>query len=165
VTGLAREFFGRHGIGEEFLADPWFQSIVALEVERSRTFSEMLRNLNYFFVENVEFEEKGARKYLLNEGSQDLLTTLEREIAAGDFEAAALEARLRELAEKRGAKFGDVVHPLRLALTGRSASPGIFDVLVALGRERSIARIQAAKEWIKQKKELSGSTASAGGNP
>lgn len=150
LTRRARTFFLAAGIAEHFLADPWFQSIVALEVERSRTLDEMRRNLSYFFVEAItDYDEKGAQKHFLPAGSETLLEKLEAGIAATQpFEAATLESALRALAEGSGLKFGNVVHPLRLALTGRTASPGIFDVLIALGRERSLRRISEARKWI-----------------
>jgi glutamyl-tRNA synthetase len=55
-----------------------------------------------------------------------------------------LEEALRQLAESRGVAGGKLFQPLRLALTGMSVSPGIFDVLMAMGRERSLARVDAA---------------------
>jgi len=58
------------------------------------------------------------------------------------WEAQALDAAARHFAEQNGLKLGAVAQPLRAALTGRSTSPGIFDVLVVLGREESLARIR-----------------------
>jgi glutamyl-tRNA synthetase len=75
----------------------------------------------------------------------DLLRAIgERLAALHEWTAAAMEAALRALAEERGIAAGKLFQPLRVALTGLSASPGIFDVLLALGRERSLARIDAA---------------------
>jgi glutamyl-tRNA synthetase len=62
-----------------------------------------------------------------------------------------MEHALRALAERRGTTAGKIFQPLRVALTGTAASPGIFDVLAALGRERSLARIDAAVTWIDQR--------------
>ena len=60
---------------------------------------------------------------------------------SGDWSAAAAEAAVREFATAGGHKLGAVAQPLRAALTGRSTSPGVFDVLAVLGREESLARI------------------------
>jgi glutamyl-tRNA synthetase len=61
-----------------------------------------------------------------------------------------MEASLRQLAEQRGIGAGKLCQPLRVALTGSAASPGIFDVLVLLGRERSLARIDDSVTYITQ---------------
>ena len=58
-----------------------------------------------------------------------------------DWSAPTLEAAVKAFAEGKGLKLGKVAQPLRAALTGRTASPGIFEVLVILGREESLARI------------------------
>jgi glutamyl-tRNA synthetase len=60
------------------------------------------------------------------------------------WESAAMEESLRSLAEQLGVAAGKIFQPLRVALTGLAASPGIFDVLVILGRERSLSRIDDA---------------------
>jgi glutamyl-tRNA synthetase len=61
---------------------------------------------------------------------------------AGDWNAEAVEAAVRVFAEKTGLKLGKVAQPLRAALTGRSTSPGVFDVLDVLGRDESLMRIE-----------------------
>ena len=58
-----------------------------------------------------------------------------------EWEAASLEGVIREVAESQGVKLGKLAQPLRAALTGRTTSPGIFDVLALLGRDESLARI------------------------
>ena len=62
-------------------------------------------------------------------------------VALANWDAAVLEAAIREVAEGSGVKLGKLAQPLRAALTGRTTSPGIFDVLALLGREESLARI------------------------
>ena len=61
-----------------------------------------------------------------------------------------MEEALRALAERRGVQAGRIFQPLRVALTGLTVSPGIFDVLAMLGRDRSLARIDAAIELARQ---------------
>ena len=69
-------------------------------------------------------------------------------LAATPWDVDALESALRTLAAERGIGAGKVFQPLRVALTGLSASPGIFDVLLILGRERSVRRVERAIEHI-----------------
>jgi glutamyl-tRNA synthetase len=82
-------------------------------------------------------------QYQLEEAGREqlesLLTALE---AAGPWHASTLEDVIRTHTEKAGVKLGQVAQPLRAALTGRAASPGIFDVLELLGRAESLARIR-----------------------
>ena len=70
-----------------------------------------------------------------------LKNLLPRLAALTDWTAAGHEAVVRAYAEEQGAKLGVVAQPLRAALTGRSTSPGIFDVLAVLGREESLGRL------------------------
>jgi glutamyl-tRNA synthetase len=62
------------------------------------------------------------------------------------FDTVATEAALRALAEARGVKTATLIHAVRVALTGRTASPGLFEVMVLLGRERTHSRLSAARE-------------------
>jgi len=64
------------------------------------------------------------------------------------YEADELEPRLRELAEDRGWKAGDLFMAIRVAVTGKTATPPLFDTLVALGYERTLARLDAARELL-----------------
>lgn len=150
VVELAREYFRATGLPDDKLRDPWFGSLVQLEIERSRAFDEMRENLDYFFRDRLEsYEEKGVKKAFEPEGSEALLEKLAAELGKIEpFDAATLEPALRASAESWGVGFGKLVHPMRLALTGRTNSPGIFDVLVGLGREGSISRLRQAAEWI-----------------
>ena len=63
------------------------------------------------------------------------------EEVSGEWSAASTEAAIRDFAAQNDLKLGGVAQPLRAALTGRSTSPGVFDVLAVLGREESLARI------------------------
>lgn len=152
----ARDFFIKDGVPENKLQRPWFDSIVALELERSRTLKEMREHLDYFLVDTIEsYDQKGIAKYFSSKESIARLEALEAmviqtsELDARTPDPLVLETELRRVAESTGDKFGNYVHPLRLALTGRLVSPGIFEVLIALGRKRAIDRIQRATHWAK----------------
>ena len=85
-------------------------------------------------------DEKAAS--LLDDPGKALLAEAREALAAtGEWSAPALEAAVRTVAERGGIGLGKVAQPLRAALTGRTASPGIFDVLALLGREESLGRI------------------------
>jgi glutamyl-tRNA synthetase len=80
--------------------------------------------------------------------ARDHLAELKEVFALVDWEVSELEHQLREVAGRRGVGAGKVIHPLRVALTGQGVSPGIFEVLVLLGRDRSMARLEAALAYL-----------------
>jgi glutamyl-tRNA synthetase len=83
-----------------------------------------------------------AATALLTSDARALLSAAHASLAAlADWDGASLEAAIREVAEASGVKLGKLAQPLRAALTGRTTSPGIFDVLALLGRDESLARI------------------------
>ena len=66
------------------------------------------------------------------------------------YDLASTEAAYNKIAAESGLALGKVIHPTRLALTGRTVSPGMFDVMVLLGKERTIERLKKAIEFIKK---------------
>jgi len=83
-----------------------------------------------------------AAAALLTPEARGLLASVHAALVAlAKWEVPVLEAAIREVAEGSGVKFGKLAQPLRAALTGRTTSPGIFDVLALLGRDESLARI------------------------
>jgi glutamyl-tRNA synthetase len=110
--------------------------------ERAKTLVELLESANYLFVERpLAYDDKAAA--LLDGPARQTLagarTALEG--VGQDWSAATAEAAVRDFAGEAGLKLGAVAQPLRAALTGRTVSPGVFDVLAVLGREESLARI------------------------
>ncbi len=120
--------------------------LVELLKPRSRTLEDLVRQAEPYFLSEVKYEESAVNK----NWKKDLDQVLERmgrvRDALGDcpWKEEPLEQRLRGLAEEMGIGAGKVFQPLRVALTGSSASPGIFDVLLLLGRHRSLTRIDRA---------------------
>jgi glutamyl-tRNA synthetase len=110
--------------------------------ERAKTLVELLDNAAFLFAERPLSLDAQARKLLDGPGRETLAALLPRLEKAKPWTPEALEAAVRGLADETGRKLGKVAQPLRAALTGRSTSPGIFDVLEVLGREESLARIR-----------------------
>jgi glutamyl-tRNA synthetase len=82
----------------------------------------------------------------LTADARSLLGTLSGEIGDTEWQVAALEARLRDFVTAKGVKLGAVAQPLRVALTGSLASPGIFEVMEVLGRDETLGRLADAVE-------------------
>jgi glutamyl-tRNA synthetase len=109
--------------------------------ERAKTLVELVDGAQYLFAHRPLAIEPKAEDVLAKGGRLHLNALLPRLTALSEWSAATAEAVVRAYAEEIGAKLGTVAQPLRCALTGRTTSPGIFDVLSVLGREESLGRI------------------------
>lgn len=147
---LAREGIAREDIG---LGEEAFARMVVALAPRSRTFTEMARLARPYIGPVREYDAKAARKswYRDPQGTMGILTAVGDRLGAVQWKTEALEETLRALAGELGVGAGKVFQPLRLALTGSGASPGIFDVLLILGRERSLRRVGRAVGRIAEK--------------
>jgi glutamyl-tRNA synthetase len=108
---------------------------------RAKTLNELAENATFLFqTRPLDFDEKAAQ-LLAGDAPRLLARAWSALYALDEWSAPATEAAVRSTAEGAGVKLGQVAQPLRAALTGRATSPGIFDVLVLLGRDESLARI------------------------
>jgi glutamyl-tRNA synthetase len=108
---------------------------------RANTLVQLAEGAAFLFaVRPLDIDQ--AASALLTSDARFLLAAAHQRLAAlANWDASSLEAAIREVAEASGAKLGKLAQPLRAALTGRTTSPGIFDVLALLGRDESLARI------------------------
>ncbi len=114
-----------------------------------RTFRDVERKCGFLFVEDeqLEFSEKAVAKVLSRKdgaGFVMLEVFLERAAVISDWSPAELEKAVNALCERFNAKLGDIAQPIRVAVTGDTVSPPIFDTLALLGKDRCLARIQRA---------------------
>jgi glutamyl-tRNA synthetase len=124
----------------------WYLSLLDQLKVRSRTIDDIVRQATPFLKDMIEYDPAAeAKQWKDRPATAELLRAVGDALRSLDaWEPAAMEESLRALGEARGVSGGKVFQPLRVALTGLSVSPGIFEVLVLLGRERSLARIDAA---------------------
>jgi len=108
---------------------------------RANTLNQLAEGAAFLFAKRpLDIEEPAAA--LLTDDARQLLHRTNKSLGAlAEWDAGSLEAAIREVAESHGVKLGKLAQPLRAALTGRTTSPGIFDVLALLGRDESLARI------------------------
>jgi glutamyl-tRNA synthetase len=122
--------------------------------ERSQTTLEMAERAHCFYEEYEAFDERAVKEHL-RPGARDVLIALKASLAdLPDWTEAATEVAVEAVAESIGLKLGKVAQPLRVALTGRAASPGIGTTLALVGRERSLARIDRALEFIDEQSSV-----------
>jgi glutamyl-tRNA synthetase len=108
---------------------------------RAHTLNELADGARFLFASRPLEMDAAAEALLTAESRAVLASAHARLVALANWDAPVLEAAIREVAEDTGVKLGKLAQPLRAALTGRTTSPGIFDVLALLGRDESLARI------------------------
>jgi glutamyl-tRNA synthetase len=105
--------------------------------------------IEFLFTEDYPFEEASLEKALRKPGARERLRALGEALKdLPDWTHASLEARLKETAASLGGKVGDLVHPARVAVSGKSVGPGLYEMLEVLGRERVLARFEKAAALI-----------------
>jgi glutamyl-tRNA synthetase len=108
---------------------------------RAHDLNQLAEGAKFLFSNRpLEFDE--AATALLTDDSRALLSRAHKALGEAEWNHDALEQSVRQVAESEGVKLGKLAQPLRAALTGRTTSPGIFDVLALLGKSESLARIE-----------------------
>jgi glutamyl-tRNA synthetase len=154
LEAYVRPFIVNAGLSsEEALAGrrTWWLHLLELLRVRSRTVVELVRMARPYFQDDLAYDTAATDKHWKDRpGTAALLEATAAELADTEWSAEALEPALRALADARGIGSGKLFQPLRVALTGTAESPGIFDVLIVLGRERSLARVSRAVGWLQR---------------
>lgn len=116
--------------------------------QRAQTLVEMAHKAEFYFKTELEFDEKARAKFLTPE-TKPLLQCLVSKLAnLKDFSEPTLETTFKEIIEQEGIKLGKLAQPVRIALTGKKESPGIYEVLHLLGKDATISRLNGAIDWI-----------------
>ena len=140
---LARPFLERAGLRVTMDDDRLARAMETLR-ERAKTLVELAEGGRFYFERPGDYEAKAAGKFLTATGAERLGLLAERLGALPSFTAPAIEAVYRTLTTELELKLVDLAQLTRLAVTGRTASPPLFDVLAILGRDETLARLRAA---------------------
>jgi glutamyl-tRNA synthetase len=130
----------------EDVSEEWLAQLVVLVKERAKTLVDMVEWVRPYFGESVSFDSEAAKKFLTPTIAPLLQKLLARFEAFPSFSKPAWEESFKKLVEDEGVKMGAVAQPVRVALTGRTASPGLFEVMEVLGRERTLFRLRQGIE-------------------
>lgn len=136
-------------VGQEISPEEraYLERVVSAVGDRVKTLGDIVEQAGFFLAPDVTYDSIAVEKVLRAPRAAEALTAIrELFVAAPDFEPATLERIVRGYADGKGLKLGEAVQPIRVAVTGRTASPGIFEVLSVLGRERTLRRIAGARE-------------------
>ncbi|MFP4474576.1 MAG: glutamate--tRNA ligase [Desulfatibacillaceae bacterium] len=149
LASLLPYFLEKEGVAAE--PDAYTRAVVEQLKPRSKTLVEMAKGAVFYYADDFKYEEKGAKKFLKGNVREPMYTLLEKmEAMAPDRfgDEAALEAMFNEVVDAHGIKLGKIAQPVRVALTGRTASPGIFEMISLLGKDRVVSRVRRALEYI-----------------
>lgn len=157
ITKQTIPFMIKKGIINEEQSEKQYQhirKIVDISRDRARTLDELADTIAFFFKDFDNYEEKGVRKHFSKENAVELLTkgadALEN---LTEFTLETTEKAFRELTNGMGLKAAELIHPTRLAITGRTIGPGLFDIIVLLGKETTVERMRRAAKWIEDNLE------------
>ncbi len=122
-----------------------FKRTVLLLQSRARTLKDFAGSFRAFFTDEFAYDPEAMKKYWKDASLSALLDTLADRLAATEpFDLAGTESALRALAEEKGVKAGLLINAARVALTGQAVAPSLFEVMLALGRDRVVARLRRA---------------------
>ena len=121
----------------------WLHKVLALLRPRAKRLTDYVDGLRPFLEAPRSYDADAMATHLSAPGIADHLHALQAAFATTAFDQGSLEQTLRRLADERGIKAGALIHATRIAMTGRMVSPGLFDMLVLLGREQVLARLAA----------------------
>lgn len=126
----------------------WLSKAITTLKERSKTLLELAYSLRFYITEDIEYDEKARTKFL-NEKSRDLLVEVTHSLAdLNDFSASKIEEVFMSIVGRHNMKLGNLAQPVRVAITGRTESPGIFEVLEIVGKEKTLKRLYRAIQSI-----------------
>jgi len=146
LAGLLEEFLTQKGI--DIPSGPDLVEVVKSLQERAATLVEMADGAAFYYAAELEYDEKAKGKFLTTDQRATFQAILDNLAQCQQFNEEILEKTFAAVMEVTGLKFGKIAQPLRVALTGGTASPSIYQVLQVLGKERSLARIQRAMEQL-----------------
>lgn len=137
--------------GIDLREDPRNEKVIAALSPRSKTLLEMADQALFFYQEDIAYEPEAAQKFLTPAALAPLKLLAERLAALDDYSEANLEEAFRGVMAATGLKLGKIAQPVRVALSGRAASPGIYEITAIIGKEKTLSRLRQAIEYIEGK--------------
>ncbi|MFQ5586953.1 MAG: glutamate--tRNA ligase, partial [Thermodesulfobacteriota bacterium] len=130
--------------GYDAASDERLPKVIETLQERATTLAEMAEGAGFYFRDDFAYDEKAAGKFLKPETAPLLQLLIGKLEALPEFNAEAIQGVFEAIMKERDLKLGKVAQPVRVALTGGTVSPGIFETIEALGREKTLERLKKA---------------------
>ena len=132
----------------------WLKEMVKLMQGRIKNFSQFIDYADYFFVDKINIEPQAFDSVLNKEGVPGILQALKDKLfALKSWDEESIENAVREVASSLQIKGGQIIHPTRVSLSGKKVGPGLFELMVVLGQEKTVKRLQEAIEKIEEAKK------------
>jgi glutamyl-tRNA synthetase len=144
-----KPFLKSHGIEVE--DSDILNKVIETLHARSKTLEEMAENALFYFEDDIAYEEKAAKKFLKPTVLKALQLLIDQFEILADFSEERLESAFKAVMDQTALKLGKIAQPVRVALTGKTASPGIFEVSAILGKDKVISRLNKAIRFIEEK--------------
>jgi glutamyl-tRNA synthetase len=129
----------------------WFYNLIDLVKTRCRFLHDFARDMKPYISDDFTYDPVGVQKHLKSESLIEALEKLEESFTGiTEFNLENSESALRNVAEMMEISAGKLIHPLRMALVGVPVSPGVFDVAVFLGKQKTLDRIEQLIKWLKK---------------
>ncbi|MBU0634115.1 MAG: glutamate--tRNA ligase [Candidatus Omnitrophica bacterium] len=133
----------------------WLKSIVELYRSRFQTVNEFSELASFFFIDDIRYDTDAVSKFLNDIDVAEKLEKLKEALEKTEpFDIAGIERNVRSLIEKLDIQTGSLIHPARVALTGGAVSPGIFEVIACLGKEKTLNRLNRVIKKLKTRADL-----------
>lgn len=142
-------FLEKAGIAVE--AGDYILQVIETLQPRSKTLAEMAEAALFYYLGDIIYDEKAAQKFLKPEALEPLKLLADKLEALENYAHSDLEDAFKAVMDQTGLKLGKIAQPVRVALTGRTASPGIFEIIAILGKERVVPRLGKAMRFIENK--------------
>jgi len=144
-----KPFLLKRGINPEIKDDEWYREAILLYRERMKTLDDLAENLAYYFIDFDNYDPRGIKKHFKHAYIEEALPFLAGRIEqAGDLTVENLENIVRTYADELGLSAGKLIHPIRLAITGKTGTPPIFDVMKLMGKEKLKRRLNQSANFI-----------------
>jgi len=138
-------------LGIDLQAGSYAQNVIDTLKPRSKTLKDMAEQSLFYYKDDITYEDKAVRKVFKPAALEPLRLLAEKLESLADFSEENLETAFKEVMDQTGLKLGKIAQPVRVALTGKTASPGIFEIVAILGKDRVIPRLRQAIEFIEKK--------------
>lgn len=144
LTEMLIPVLKKAGYAPEAFDRQWLENVVHLFKPRMSTLVDFLDWAAFALKDDFTLDAEAKAQHLSQDKSKEFKLLAERLSSVSDFNIKTTEEAFRRLVEELGIKAGDLVHPVRVALTGKAVGPGLFDTMVVLGKEKTVTRLSRA---------------------
>ncbi len=145
IARMALPHLGGFGVAPGSVPLPRMEAVIRLLGERFRTLRDLADKAHYFFTDAPMVDPKAFRKHIRKEGAAAILgDVIARLEPLREFTPETIERELRAVIAARGVKPGEVIQPVRVAISGRTETPGIFETMALVGKEKALDRLRKA---------------------